>query len=275
MTAAKPGFSHLNLRHPLSQGLALIEPFFRWGGSQDAQKVPYFDGSEITDNRQGAIDDISSLNFVWEGGKFGAALNFNKTGRINYGRTSIQPIKGISGHVVINLNNLSSNQVFVSKRAGSGQREFVFEVQTSGVIRIQLGTSAGNVTVYTTVPTISAGQWFHLSFTWDGVGKGFVVYFDGVSKLTGTHNNTFKDTASDLQISGRTTSVDLFDGAMAFAAVWYRELSYNEIQQMTADPWVMYREEPYRVELKTVAAVTGSRGHASGVGVGRGIYRGT
>lgn len=166
------------------------------GSSSDTDMIGYWaldEGSGVD-----ALDTAGRTNTLkingssWTIGRLGAALNFN--GASNYAYRSDSSLSGafpaksvgaakdFTLAAWIFLDKINSRQPIVSKQ-GNGNRGFLFLVEDSNKLSLQLFNNSDIRTEIFSSSTFDAGQWYHVAATYDYVGDGnssLILYINGV-----------------------------------------------------------------------------------------------
>src|SRR5690554_4430000 len=124
------------------------------------------------------------------------------------------------------LNSLSDRDIFYSKNSSrTSPYTYMFGFYESGKIAAYTGSAwmEPSPTV-----TVSAGQWYHIAFSFDGTTLSY--YIDG--ELVGTSGFSFSNnTGHSIKLGGYISSADI-DGLLSDVRVWDHARSEAQIQDM-------------------------------------------
>lgn len=142
----------------------------------------------------------------------------------------------------VKLDNLAAYQLLFSKDAGSGSyTNYEYRVNVNGTGRVEFYLKDINANAEQRVyySSISAGQWYHLTFTYDGRGGtnaylGVKIYVNGVevsttASTTGTYVGMNPNYNFPLLIAQDADEADELDGQVSEFAVWGVALSNSEV----------------------------------------------
>jgi hypothetical protein len=142
---------------------------------------------------------------------------------------------GLSVSGWFSLANLPSQVGYTSIAwilAGTSQRGIWLEYTQAGAWRLVFFDGATQYTnAWTTTPTLN--QWYHICFVMQPSTGVFNVYFDGVSRISGTNTNNGNSGFSNRLTIGSYDSVArTWLGYIDEFAIWSRPLAYNEVQNL-------------------------------------------
>ena len=219
---------------------------------------------------------IITGGFSWVIDKdFGPVLNhdgsndgiwFGSVGGYGNGYSQIDGKTAITLSAWINPGTLVGNQAFFGKFWAGAGATFIFGCSSSTNIVWRLWTSAGETEKNTTVPTMVAGQWYHIAVTYNGAQMS--TYFNGREASAPTAK---AGTISDA--GGLGVPLDLFNinsfgwpftGKIHDPRVYARALGPGEIAELY-DPrtrWELYSPSGlYVPQLAGGGVVTRSYGY--------------
>tara|TARA_R100000008_G_scaffold18340_3_gene9218 strand:- start:7032 stop:9350 length:2319 start_codon:yes stop_codon:yes gene_type:complete len=142
----------------------------------------------------------------------------------------------------IYLDDISADRPVIAKwHQGNTTREYALFVDTNGAVNFALYDESASAELVrkTANSTVSTATWYHVLVTYDGssTGAGIKIYLGGTSKTltaddTGTY--TAMENASEPLTIGyyQVGSNKFFDGRMMEVAIWNKELSQTEINQV-------------------------------------------
>ncbi len=177
-----------------------------------------------------AADETGNHNGTYNGG-----TDPESDGPFNNISTGSTEFDGDNEYVQIAHSSdfeLSSGTIqlwFNSDDVGSQKKQLVHK---EGVDDLQIFIENGKITAgfggdkveYTGV---TAGSWYHMSFSWGA--SGLQLYIDGDLKDTKSSSKNLADTDEDLFIGMKSTGNEYFDGSIAEFAVFESQLSEAEI----------------------------------------------
>ena len=150
--------------------------------------------------------------------------------------------KAFSISAWIYLDDISATRPIVAKwNQGSTTREYALYVDTNGAVNFALYDESASAELVrkTANSTVSTATWYHVLVTYDGsgTGAGIKIYLGGTSKtLTADDTGTYvamENAAEPLTIGYyQVGSNKFFDGRMTEVAIWSKELSQTEINQV-------------------------------------------
>jgi len=142
----------------------------------------------------------------------------------------------------IYLDDISATRPIVAKwHQGNTKREYALFVDTNGAVNFSLydESESAELVRKTANSTVTTATWYHVLVTYDGSGSaaGIKIYLAGTSKTL-----TADDTGTYVAMEGNNTSLTIgyyqigsnkyFDGRMTEVAIWSKELSQAEINQV-------------------------------------------
>jgi len=145
----------------------------------------------------------------------------------------------------VKIETLSSQQSIISKYVGSGNREWIVYVNSSGYVVVYFEDSGGDATSRTSTSLpITAGEWVHVGVAYDGAGPNssndFNVASDGVdifingksASATSANNGNYggmSDTGGAVEIF-RHSGGDETDGEMRNVQIFQSALSASDVE---------------------------------------------
>lgn len=239
MPRPKPPFQRLNRSHPLAQGLVFNEGFFEGSG---------LTLTDLVSNRIGTIQ--ASSGTTWGNGLFGKQLNF--TAAVNPIRVPTTPALNVtttfSMVAVINPAAFATVQTILAKSWGDDDSGTFsgapnFNIQTNGKLRFTVRKIADIDD--TGSQALVANTYNVIAYTHSGTNYNF--YINGLLNSTIVNASAVTSNALDL-IIGDNNRTQRFNGAIIFLGLWNRLLSAQEIAQITADPFQIYRKKSFALK---------------------------
>lgn len=159
-------------------------------------------------------------------GKLGTAWNFDGVDDyIDVGNAaSLNPANQITLAAWIKTTIISSSQkIIVKDNAGAGgPQQYFIRVQSGGMIRFEVGTSASNF-LTTSAGVISANTWHHVVGTYDG--STMKIYVNGVLNTSSSISGTMSNNGVNTRIGIREDNVFPFNGVIDEVGIWNRALT--------------------------------------------------
>lgn len=165
-------------------------------------------GNYVTLGADGAGADVPTWSST---GKMGSALRFD--GIDDYTKTSTSTLNGsqlktaLTVSAWVKTNSVSANQGIFSKGYNFGASQGLnFILRDSGKVNVWMGDGIAASSL-TSADSYSAGEWFHVSMTWDGLNR--YIYINGkkdtnISTFNGSIN--YNESASFVGSSWLTGS---------------------------------------------------------------------
>jgi len=193
-----------------------------YSGSEGANIVYAYDGTES--------------NIEYRFGRFGQAAVFNGSSSYIDTGFSLYNKSVICLSTWINVNDLSSTQMFFGSTCSSGC-SFGGQVNTNGTIRFRI--TDGTERNATTSNTISAGQWYHVVCVWDKTidGGELKIYIDGTEASYSTQQSQTNNTTENVSLRlGRAAST-YFNGSIDQVRIYSTALTSSQVNEL-------YNEKP-------------------------------
>tara|TARA_B100001123_G_scaffold63459_1_gene69701 strand:+ start:10035 stop:12371 length:2337 start_codon:yes stop_codon:yes gene_type:complete len=188
---------------------------------------------------------FASASIVFDGAD--SYLKVADNASLSFGDSANDEAFSISAWIY--MDDLGADAPIVSKYDNSAtQREYYFYVRCpgSGVAypEVILYDEDANELVQVTgdvAGVFDAETWYHIIMTYDGrggsnAGSGVKIYVDGTSLTLSAPTNedyvSMVDTAEPLEIGACSDISAFFDGRMTEVAIWNKELSQAEINQV-------------------------------------------
>ena len=257
---AKPRFASLNRAHPISKGIVGAWPMIE--GSATIIR-------DVAGKRLDAT--VSSGTPSMTQTKYGRALDQDSTADtmtapdfVNF--TFLKDGGGDSKAsllAVFKVDSLAANGTLIAKDAFSGAREWSFWYLSTGAIRLSFygGSSTNSIQRESATGAVVTNKWYVGIATYDGSATtgGIKTFLNGLrvdtTDVTGGSYTSTADTTREVGIGSFADGNIGIVGKLANAVIWYnRELTINEIRQLTVDPFLMYRKRQYGVIGKAPAA---------------------
>jgi hypothetical protein len=228
--SVKPANPVINRSHPLARGLVAAYAFEDGGGTT------------LRDVSGHGLDGTLTGTTAYVSSPYGGAFDYQVS---QYHTAGANGVSGAQGSLVMRLNSdfapttVSYAEKAIFKVAGASSKHMIF----LGIIR---HTGAGLYGFYTIYrgggsivyldqgSMITAGQWYHVVYTWDSLGvhgARFNLYIDGVLiESSDTDVGTFSKHADDvLYIGDYTAGGNPHDGRISDVRVYDRPLSASEV----------------------------------------------
>jgi hypothetical protein len=223
--------------------------------------VAYYKLDNSAEDETGSYDGTES-NIEYRFGRFGQAAVFNGSSSYIDTGFSLYNKSVICLSTWINVDDLSSIQMFFGSTCSSGC-SFGGQVNTNGTIRFRI--TDGTEHNATTSNTISAGQWYHVVCVWDKtIDSGELkIYIDGTEASYSTQQSQTNNTTENVSLRlGRAAST-YFDGSIDQVRIYSTALTSSQVTEL-------YEEKPCAdtSNFKTVLYEgTGSTQYISNVGM--------
>jgi hypothetical protein len=238
MPAVKPPFPRLNRSHPLAQGLVLDVPFAE--GS----------GTNLSDTINNLAGVLTPTNASWESHNHGYDIAFTSgVGRVTY---TTPPYMN-------DLAKVSFEILFLRTGTGGGNFGRLFEKgstnfpfaaffdNTAGKVGFQAAYTGGNNEW--TWAAVATSVWYHIIITFDSssVANNPTFYLDGVNvaatQTAADTTGTLKADNGNIVLGNRNAGDRGWAGKIALFREWNRILSADEVAQLQADPYQIYKRK--------------------------------
>ena len=223
---AKPSLPVLDRSHPLTKGLVACYPFFERGGTT----LHDISGR----NNQGTLININPAT-AWVRTPYGWGLDFDGVDDyINVPHHSSLEGATFSLSAYIKTSSTASKFIFF---------KMVNSPPYPGYAMCTNQASANQISMW-----VGGSAWTNASFTWDnnwhyvvGIydGTAVKIYIDG--NLLISQVQTHAQSTAPLRIGTADLPSYYLLGTIASTCIWNRGLTNNQIIQLCADPWAMYR----------------------------------
>lgn len=245
----KPRIPVLNNNHPLARNIILCVPFHEQGGDL---------AHDLSKNRKHCT---VSPDFNWVSGTYGRAFNHDaQADRSSFGDiTSILPTSKCTiliGFRKTDTTNRDSGlfgidpDVAAARKIGAhcpysdGTVYFDFGGSTNGTTRVQVAS----LTI-STLPQV---------FCFTTGARGMEIWQNGLKRASNAANPTRTNTGGDtfkLGNHGGAAGSDFIN--FEFFFMWNRQLTNQEIQQISRDPWVFLRpSKPFTTKKIAILSAT-------------------
>lgn len=200
---------------------------------------------------------------TWTSGKLSSAMTFNGSNQYVSTNTTLANSLGSGMSVSFWVNKLDTNIAGILNNyvGGSG---IGIEIGAGNIPRfIYTHINGGNYIGRSTTDTLSVGQWYHVTATWDGSlanANGIKIYLNGIRKDTtnvlGGIVSAYVNPGSILDIgreyySGAYNAY--FKGSLDEFAIWSRVLHANEVLQL-------YRRGANRIKYQVRTCTSANAG---------------
>jgi len=189
------------------------------------------EGTTITDSSSNSnTGNFGTNEPAWtSSGKFNSAIEFtsSESDYIDVAHSdSLSPIEDVTVSAWVKLNSLANYQVIAFKP----QYYWLGFYSTTGRLRADLYTSGYDDLVASSDTALSTGQWYHVTFVYDG--SEMILYKNGTEiasqNRTGTRDDTY---SSVLDIGGDTVSDNYyFDGVIDDIKIYNYALTPEQIK---------------------------------------------
>lgn len=213
------------------------------GGSSDLLGYWKFDegGGSFAADSSGNGNTAALFSTGWAAGRSGTAANFYGDSNSHVRIPASGSFNSITNQITVSAwvhpNTIPSGRATIAARQSGAGANNQWALASDGghpVFVIRSGTSEQNVTASATV---SAGQWYHVAGTYDGVNMRLYVNGAQVGSLAKSGNITL-ETGKEVLLGGSqvdtSTSVAglLFDGYVDEVRLHRRALSASEVQAL-------------------------------------------
>lgn len=173
-------------------------------------------------------------NLTWVDGKFGGALKFDGTGKVE-----------VPDHADFHVEDAISVALWANPEAVQSEDAKFFCKQKSTYYPYCLQYKGTSNTIYanissatrqfngSTIPNFP-GQWAHLCFTYDG--SALILYKDGVEATRLTASGKLQQNTLSLTIGGRLNSGNNIKGILDDVRMYNRALTPQDIAQIMKGP---------------------------------------
>lgn len=213
-----------------------ITQLYNWApGPNGYWKLDENNGTAPKDSSGYGVNGTFTGNPGWAKGYYGSAFKSDGNGDyVSLDLTNFQnPTRAITLSAWIKLNsNKDYNHVFARDNwATGGFNAWQLFTNASGQVVMGVSSGASQAANATTTTTLSTGQWYYVTGTYDGSNAR--VYINGVLSATGsTSSLTFSSISAMVLSSGSTVSLDgLIDDAKVYA---YARTSQQIVSDMNA-----------------------------------------
>lgn len=239
----KPSFPQLNRSHPLAQGLVFDAPLFEGAGLKT---------NDIVNNVAGTI---TSSGATWEGGQFGIDLDFS---------AAASKVSFATPSTVNGLIQLSVELYFYKRGNGGSAFGLLFGKKNSttsyfaiynndggtDAISLAAGWSTTSGQWWTAAPSLNA--WHHLvvTYSFTSTSNNPTIYRNGINQAVTRFGTPAGSPLSDdtvLLIGNNNASTLNWDGKIAYTRIWNRILSAQEVAQLYAHPFQIYKKKTYSI----------------------------
>ena len=189
-------------------------------------------------HRETGLFASASIDFSTAGAD--AYLKVADNASLSFGDGSDDSAFSISSWIY--LDDISADRPVIAKwHQGNTTREYALFVDTNGAVNFALYDESASAELVrkTANSTVSTATWYHVLVTYDGssTGAGIKIYLGGTSKtLTADDTGTYaamENAAEPLTLGYyQVGSNKFFDGRMMEVAIWNKELSQTEINQV-------------------------------------------
>lgn len=213
-------------RHPIRRDLIIDCPFLERSTSGAARNLS-----------QTRLDGTYSGSVTFEG--VGANLG-NGSGRIEFGdHNEFDVSYGMTIETLFRIDSADTNGQLLKKDV-----QYIMRYRDTNEFRCFIWTSTSQHEIQYDGITATTGDWYHMAYTWDKQTTTMKLYLNGVhvASNTGADGNA-STTGNALCVGTATGGGESSDHTQAFMRMWKRALSGDEVQQLYADPWVIYRRK--------------------------------
>ncbi len=138
----------------------------------------------------------------------------------------------------VRIDNTAEFTMISKKSGGLSAGEWYMGSGTGGQFHVTLWdeSAGGSVFQQTAAGLFSAGEWYHLAFTYDGSGSanGLTLYVDGIPSNDGTGGSgsytAMENTTSSVQFGVVTNTFSNLNGALDEIRIWSDERTEQEIR---------------------------------------------
>ncbi|MDW3194901.1 MAG: LamG-like jellyroll fold domain-containing protein [Cytophagales bacterium] len=138
----------------------------------------------------------------------------------------------------VRIDNTAEFTMISKKSGGLAAGEWYMGSGTGGQYHVTLWDESAGGSVYqqTAAGLFTAGEWYHLAFTYDGSGSanGLTLYVDGIASNDGTGGSgsytAMENTTSSVQFGVVTNTFSNLDGALDEIRIWSDERTEQEIR---------------------------------------------
>lgn len=242
---AKPSFPRLNRSHPLAQGLVFCPPLHEGSGLISTDTVNNVVGTLRGTNKP-----------TWVSTPYGYGVKFGATGTsgataeaIDYGNSLPLRVTSCTVAVLCRVTVLPSSEgrLLMKERTGNLNpfQDYGLYVNSTGKAVMCIATGgSGTLTQSISLSSISAGNtWYFIVGTYDQAN--IRLYFNGALETTTVKTGAINTNGANLymgaDVEEPSATMAGLNGQIAFAAVWNRPMSPQEIAQLSADPFQIYQ----------------------------------
>jgi hypothetical protein len=122
---------------------------------------------------------------------------------------------------------------FASRQSVSGNDGYQYGVYDAGAGSIHLNAQISNGTGqdnYDAVAALTAGNWYHIVWTWNSAGKNGIFYINGSSAINQTKTRALNDSGTTFNMGSNPGGTSIFlDGILDETGLWGRELTSAEV----------------------------------------------
>lgn len=234
---AKSSFPQLNRSHPLAQGLVL-DAIFDLGS-----------GNKMTDTVNSRTGTPTGT--TWVASPFGNAVSFTPTtDKVTY--TQYSKINNLTTITYECWFYVRAFTTTAGMRIG-GKGSWSCNIVQNGVNNAKsmqfFANWSGSGDWYTDINTFEIGNWYHFISTYDArsFANNPLMYINGVARSitkVNTPSGSYPaDAANDFIIGNNSTNIRGMDGIIAYGRYWNRILSAQEVVQLYADPFQIYKKK--------------------------------
>ena len=240
MSRIKPVFgTALDLGNPLNRGLVLEYALNENGGIVARDQSNHI-GKGVFQNGPtwGVGEQGIHLNLVASSGQFIQAAH-NPTWPF---AVASPQLVAVSVQCIVWLNSLKNYNILFSN-AGTGGFTYVIYVDSSG----NLNAAVSSLQTITASGVITANKWLNIIVTYHvNSANGGVCYqlVNGLTVTNATSDSIFSGEQTYPISIGQNTVIGTtsnLDGKIALARMWNRAIRPPELQELSADPWSIYR----------------------------------
>jgi hypothetical protein len=239
----------INWQNPISNGLV-----FAFEASQGHRDIAKISPALVDPIGAGVAANGASrygINYTFSGSQANRACSFGLN-------TSLQGATQASWDILIYFNNASPTAHFFSQ--WDFNQWWLFQVTSGSLTWVAADDQAGNRTRFDMSNAFPTAGWYHVTASWlGGANRLLVINGVDVSSLTGitqsaATNIDNRANASDYLQIGMVNGGNALAGAVAYARIWKRSLSINQMMALHRQPYQLYK--PFSRTIASIVSIT-------------------